>query len=417
MRGSLQCLLALAISAGGGPAGAAPEDAGPLAVAASSVMAPVGGGTQLATDLYVPQTGGPYPTLVLRHGFLRSKQNFVNWGKHLASRGFVAIIPTSRAPAQPNPPVDSDDMLALIAWARAQHQQAGSALQGKVDGARVAVVGHSAGGLASALAASKDSTLRAAVLLDPVDVGGAGATAAPATKVPVAVLLGEPSVCNVQGNYLPIFSSFGGARLGLKVIGAPHCAPEDPSDGLCELACGGASTAEQRTAFRRYATAFLEAYLRCDAAAFPYVGGAAAQADKAIALLPQSQGLALPPAGCAAADGPARDGAVAQPDAVRLDRAPAREASAPRDGPWRPDEALSASPGPGCGCGAAGSVAAPTTGLGVALLLGLLWRRSAGSAVRRAQRRSCSIPSPSSSTSASPRRGPTICKPTGNPSA
>jgi dienelactone hydrolase len=409
----LQAVLALALSAGS-LAAAAPEDAGPLAVGTSSVMAPVGGGTQLATDLYFPQAGGPYPALVLRHGFLRSKQNFVNWGKHLASRGFVAIIPTSRAPAQPNPAVDSDDMLAVIAWARAQSQQPGSPLHGKIDGARLAVVGHSAGGLASALAASKDSTLRAAVLLDPVDVGGAGATAAPVTKVPVAVLLAEPGVCNVQSTYLPIFPTFGGPRLGLKVIKAQHCAPEDPSDGLCELACGGGATAEQRTAFRRYATAFLEAYLRCDAAAFPYVGGAAAQADPAIALLPQSQGLTLPPAGCSAPDGPPGDGSsVAPRDAGRLDRASAGEGGAPRDA-RQPGEALSAGPGQGCGCEAAGAGAPPALAVALALLSGC----SAARAMRRrAQRRRSSTTSPSSSTSASPRRGPTSCRPTGSPSA
>jgi pimeloyl-ACP methyl ester carboxylesterase len=362
--------LALAVLAAARPATAAPEDSGSLPVVATSVQAPVDGAT-LATDLYTPQSGGPYPTIVLRHGFLRGKQNFVAWGKHLASRGFVAIIPTSRAPAAPNPAVDSDDMLALLDWAKAQSGQTGSPLQSKVDEQRLAVIGHSAGGLAAALAAAKRPTLRAAVLFDPVDVGP-GAAAAPTTKMPVAVLFAEPGACNLQGNYVPIYQTFGGPRFGLKVIGAQHCAPEDPSDAVCELACGGAATTEQHTAFRRYATAFLEVYLRCDPSSQTYLDGAAAKVDKAIALLP-SQGLSLPPAGCpAVADGSRPKDAAGPRDAV-ADRGP-RDAVADRGpgGEPHPGSDVSSAPADtGCGCGTIDGKKAltPLLLLGLAVLL------------------------------------------------
>jgi hypothetical protein len=102
----------------------APEDTGALTVSKTTVQVPVGGAIQLATDVYVPQAAGPFPVVVIRHGFARSKAFWVNWGNHLASRGFVALVPTSRAPYSPNPATDSDDQLAVLAWGVAQRPPA-----------------------------------------------------------------------------------------------------------------------------------------------------------------------------------------------------------------------------------------------------------------------------------------------------
>ena len=63
--------LALALTAAA-TASAAPEDPGTLQVTKTTTQVPVGGGTQLDTDIYVPQAAGPFPTVVMRHGCMRS---------------------------------------------------------------------------------------------------------------------------------------------------------------------------------------------------------------------------------------------------------------------------------------------------------------------------------------------------------
>ncbi|MBI5480045.1 MAG: hypothetical protein HY906_14355, partial [Deltaproteobacteria bacterium] len=281
----------------------APEDPGPFGVTKTAVQVPVGGGTQLATDIYVPQAAGPFPIVVIRHGFTRSKANWVNWGNHLAARGFVALTITSRAPWSPDPAVDSDDQLAVLAWGVAQNSVSGSPLEGKVDASRRGIGGHSAGGLCSVVAATKDPTLRAAVFFDEVDVSGTGVGAAPSIAIPSISLFAEPGTCNAQANGVAIFQAIGGPRYGIKIPGSGHCDPEDPSDHLgCGLPCGADAQAQYQLLYRRYGTAFLEAFLKCDPAAYPYINGATAQGDPGITIYPETN-IVIPPPACSQSDG------------------------------------------------------------------------------------------------------------------
>lgn len=301
---------------------AAPEDDGAFGVVVTNdVMVPVSG-AQLATDVYVPDGGGARPLVVLRHGFGRSKTNFTNWGHHLASRGLIVLVPNARS-LTPDAAQDSDDMLAVLAWAVAQNGQAGSPLAGRVDGSRRAVAGHSAGGLAAVVAASKDAALSAAVLLDPVEgmSGTPGATAAAATHVPTVAIFAEPASCNDNGSGVAMFRALAGPHYGLRTSGATHCDPENPSDSLCANFCGGAATPARQAEFSRYATAFLLAYLICDAPSLPYVDGPAAAADTMVVRLPETTALAPCPAGVdagAGADSGVTDAAVT-PDGSRPD--------------------------------------------------------------------------------------------------
>ena len=310
---------------------AAPEDPGPWGVTGATTLVEVAPGLWLPTDIYMPDAEGAFPVVVLRHGYARSKENFAHWGRHLASRGFIAVVFTSRAPLAPNPEIDSDDQLAVLDWAVQQGAVPGSLLEGKVDGRFKAVMGHSAGGLCAVLAASKDSTVRAAVFLDPGEVGTYGAYAAPRVWAPSVWLFADPGNCNLYGNGVSIFEALAGPKFGLRVPGSGHCDCEDPSDSACGLGCGANAQPEYQILYRRYATAFLEAFLKCDPAAYPYVVGPQATADPGISIL-SATNIALPPVWCGA------DGGTGTSDGGLTD-VPAYDAGLPPDGTMGPDAA------------------------------------------------------------------------------
>src|SRR5712692_4696880 len=82
-----------------------PEDVGPEAVDVTTVTIDLGVDPSFAdgaipvavADLYVPQSGGPRPTVVISEGFCNTKEAFSGWGNRLASRGFVVLVPNRRA--------------------------------------------------------------------------------------------------------------------------------------------------------------------------------------------------------------------------------------------------------------------------------------------------------------------------------
>ncbi len=294
---ALSCVAALsALTAG--VAQAAPEDPGPNPVTTQTMDIPVGGSVSLTTDVYLPGAIEHAPLVVLRHGYLRARGNLAGWGTHLASHGFVTAVFDSRDNTNDDPQTDGADMDSVTAWLLASSNDASSPLFHRMDAARLAMGGHSAGGAAAAVAASGLSGVGALVLLDSEDTGPSLAVA-PSLTVPTIGIFGAPSTCNENGDNRKTYAAVTGPRLGIYVTGASHCDAEDPLDTLCGIACGSTNDA-RHAAFKRYATAFLEAYLQCDATAYPYVGGAAAMADTAITILPATNGLALPPSGCGA---------------------------------------------------------------------------------------------------------------------
>ena len=70
-------------------------------------------------------------------------------------------------------------------------------LEGKVDGSRRGLIGHSWGGLAAHLAASRDTTIDSLVLFDPNDDGTEGLVATPTiTASTLQLLAAVPGLCN-----------------------------------------------------------------------------------------------------------------------------------------------------------------------------------------------------------------------------
>jgi dienelactone hydrolase len=207
--------------------------------------------SEVPVDVYVPEGVEQAPTLVIAHGFSRSRANMAGWGSLLASNGFIAVVPN------------------LPSWA--DHQRNGQALSELLD--RVnrgevvreprpngagGLMGFSAGGLSSLLAASSNRSARCWVGLDPVDLAGLGTNAAKSLDLPCVVLQAEPAAWNAQGNSSEIVRALPGPMFALRVADAVHVDAEDPTDWLAELACGR-SDPLRRNVFELYAVAAVRA--------------------------------------------------------------------------------------------------------------------------------------------------------------
>jgi hypothetical protein len=57
-------------------------------------------------------------------------------------------------------------------------------------------------------------------------------------NIALASFRSEPSRCNADGNVRALLARLPVAVDDVRVVGAGHCAPENPTDGLCSLVCG-----------------------------------------------------------------------------------------------------------------------------------------------------------------------------------
>jgi len=211
-------------------------------------------------DVYWPRGAAQAPMVIVAHGFSRSRHNMSGWGRHLATEGFVAVVPDL--------PTRSDHARngQFISELRA-YLLGNEAWKKHIDPARVGLLGFSAGGLSSLLSAAYSPGLAIWVGLDPVDRDGLGVKAASMVQCRAVALTAEPSACNAHGNARDMVAALP-RHEHFRVAGAVHVDAEWPTSGLAELICGR-STDERRAEFKVRATKALK-----EAFAFTPVTGA-----------------------------------------------------------------------------------------------------------------------------------------------
>jgi ABC-type sugar transport system ATPase subunit len=215
-------------------------------------------GESCNVDFYLPETARQAPLVIVAHGFSRSRKNFEGWGQRLAQAGYLVAVPDLPSYTDHKENADAiNDLLKLM-----QRQPPRKVTRPAGD--RVALVGHSAGGLASLLAAADNPSVAIWVGLDPVDSGDIGAKAAARRPFPAVVLLAEPSRCNQRENVKDLEKNLRGPFLITRVDGAGHCDPENPSDKWCTVPCGGGYSERRHDIFARYTVLALDAALRDD---------------------------------------------------------------------------------------------------------------------------------------------------------
>lgn len=202
-------------------------------------------------DLYLPPLRDAAPLVVVAHGFWRNRKNMAGWGRRLAQEGFLAAVPD--LPAWSDHARNGKAINELITWVLA-HPPATV----PINDESIAVMGFSAGGLATLLAAADNPKIRLWVGLDPVDRGRLGVTAAARLKAGAAIIKAEPSRCNAHSNADPIARALDGRVAVILVPGATHPDAEWPTDWKARLVCGGSSEA-RRALFAEHAMRALSA--------------------------------------------------------------------------------------------------------------------------------------------------------------
>jgi len=223
-------------------------------------------GKSVKVDFYLPPVPGPAPVVVIAHGFTRNRKTMAGWGGLLAKEGFFVVAPD------------------LPTWAdHARNGRAVTELLAKVlagdlipqikPSGRAALVGFSAGGLSTLLAAAGNTNVSCWVGLDPVAVGGAAAQAAESLGIPCFVLRAEPASWNANGDARRTFMALPGPAFSLEVKNAAHVDAENPTSRAADWVCGRSDPA-RRAVFGRYLLASLRAGLLGDEVALQQLSAA-----------------------------------------------------------------------------------------------------------------------------------------------
>jgi len=162
--------------------------------------APAGSGPVASTGVTnapLDASGGPYPLVLFSHGSCGYPQQSLFLTPHLATHGFVVVAPPHpgntlyELPACGTPTAQvasfverPQDMRHVLDQVLAANQDPGSPLFGAIDPDRIAMTGHSFGGLTTYLVTAAEPRVKAAVAMAPASIGNS------ALSVPSLTILG-----------------------------------------------------------------------------------------------------------------------------------------------------------------------------------------------------------------------------------
>ncbi|HEX6906211.1 MAG TPA: choice-of-anchor D domain-containing protein [Terriglobales bacterium] len=234
-----------------------------------------------------PMSGGPHPVVVFTHGYTGTFTDYTFLFEDLASRGYVvaSVDHTYEATAVEFPDgrlvksvlgsylaksTKSDEKTLTLAVSvrlgdlkfvvnELERLNAGgnNPFAGELDMSRVALAGHSLGGLTALLGVQQEPRFRAGVILDGVLPEGV----AVGTQTPVLVLSAGND--GWGANDCRLWNGLSGPRMAVNLKGAEHVTPSD-AVWLARYAVKTGSMGPEKTiaAVRNYVAAFLDTNLR-----------------------------------------------------------------------------------------------------------------------------------------------------------
>ena len=197
-------------------------------------------GQTVEVDVYKP-IGPQKGAAILTHGFTRSRTSMGEHAQALAARGVLAITPDM--------PCTFDFRCNASAIAGLVNLLLNTDTFG-ASSQRVMLVGFSAGGLSSLLAADTPGVV-GFVGLDsfdrvlPNETERAGITASRRLTTEALILRAPASRCNAKGVAAPWGSEMKALWRDELIAGASHCDFEAPTDWKCRWACGDTDPARQ----------------------------------------------------------------------------------------------------------------------------------------------------------------------------
>jgi len=243
---------------------------------------------QVSTNscLDAPVADGPHPVVVFSPGFTGTFTDYTFLLEDLASRGYVvaAVDHTYDATAVEFPDgrleksvfgshlssytrsdaqalsfatsVRLADMKFVLDQLQRLATERGSPLAGKLDLSRIALAGHSLGGLTTVLGLQNDSRFKTGVVLDGLMPDYVSAP----IKTPLLMLAAGRERWNEDDCRL--WTALRGSRMAVNLRGAEHITPSDAVWLLRGIVQTGTASPEQAVAaMRDYVAAFLDANL------------------------------------------------------------------------------------------------------------------------------------------------------------
>lgn len=231
---------------------------------------------------------GQFPVVVYAPGSSSSAHENADLCEYLASHGYIVLASASMGVNTRGMTLDLEgaeaqagDITFLTGYASTLPQ---------ADGARIAVLGYSFGGLANVLAAARDDRIGALVALDgsvryyPAIVQAATYATPERLALPMLYLGGKPSTAEAmnRNKQVPTYSLLNQMKYSdlynIAMYTMEHAAFQSESLRLGpEQRFGEYSRDEAALAYgwmEKYVLAFLDAYLKSDAAALTFMNGA-----------------------------------------------------------------------------------------------------------------------------------------------
>jgi fermentation-respiration switch protein FrsA (DUF1100 family) len=219
-------------------------------------------GTSSAAGAPVDSSAGPYPIVAFGHGFLSAVTLYASTGAHLASWGFIVILPQTQGGFLPSHSALAADMVSSLDWLDAEGDAPASPWFGAVDGNRRGVMGHSMGGGCSLLAAQSDPRIRAVIPMAAADTNPSSVAASAGVRTATRLIVGSQDTIVPPATANPMYANLRGPAQLVSITGGSHCGFIDSSILFCDG--GSISRAAQLAIARREITEFLLLYLSGD---------------------------------------------------------------------------------------------------------------------------------------------------------
>ncbi|GIF98685.1 alpha/beta hydrolase family protein [Catellatospora citrea] len=279
-------MITAAVAGVGSPAAA--DSSTPGAYAVGYVDASVSAsGRSFSARIYYPAAtagqnaavaAGRFPAIAFGHGFLQSVSKYYSTMQHLASWGFVVAAPTSQGSLFPSHSAFADDLNAQLTWLVAQDTTAGSRFNAHIVTTKLGLSGHSMGGGASVLAASRNPAVTTVANLAAAETNPSAAAAAASVRVPMMLVAGQKDgTAPIASHQRPIYTGKPAPKQLRTIVGGFHCGFIDTSSAFCDS--GTITRAVQLQITRRVLTDWFRYYLAGDATAYDAVWGPGATGD------------------------------------------------------------------------------------------------------------------------------------------
>ena len=256
-----------------------------------------------------PEGDGPFPVVILTHGFQLGPEDYRSTGEHLASWGLVVVLPQLPGGliSAPTHIDQKEHLAAVLNWVDAEAGNPAGSLLGLASANSLGLAGHSMGGKISLLLAAEDSRPDAVFGIDPVDSGppftldpagypSVAPELMPSLGIPLVLLgetvnatasFGQTPCAPAADNFQQYYQHAVGPALEIEVLDANHMSFLDNTSILPALACpaGSDDPAVTRSLTQGYLVAFFRERLYGDSSMSAFLTGTEIAADAGAGLI------------------------------------------------------------------------------------------------------------------------------------